>query len=577
MNDKTFSMVYILRQRAVENPDGLAYAFLENGVDVSARVTWSELDRQARAFAVKLLADGNQPGDRAIMLYPSGIEFLAAFMGCLYAGIVAVPSIIPHLKRATPRLKTIITDADASIACTTQDMLEKLMPLVEDDPDFTRLDWVVNEQVPLTLADQWQRPDILPESLCFLQYTSGSTSIPKGVMISHFNLLKTTEDLKLGVEFSADKTMVTWLPIFHDLGLIYGLLMPMLGGGKCYIMAPVTFLEQPYRWLAAVTKYRATHTGGPNFAYELCCHKITEEEKPSLDLSRVIAFANAAEPVRLETMQKFYEAFKMCGLHPHAQRAGYGLAEATVKVSGQRVRQEMVFASLDAAALEMNRVKLVAADAPNRYDFVSNGTSEIGADIRIVNPATLEQCSPDGIGEIWVQSESVAYGYWNRPDATRETFDAHLASGEGPFMRTGDMGFLLDGNLYITGRIKDMILVQGRNFYPQDIELTVEKSHPAMRPSCGAAFAVNDGQTDRLVIVQEIKREFRNAENFTGMMNAVRMAVAKNHGLRAHSVALIFPGTIAKTTSGKIQRAATRQSYLDGELNILAEWHAPGV
>lgn len=575
MSDKAFSMVHILRQRASENPDGLAYAYLENGVDVSARITWGELDRQARAFAVKLLAKGNQPGERAIMLYPSGLEFLAAFLGCLYAGIVAVPSIIPHLKRATPRLKAIITDADASIACTTQEMYDKIIPLVEDDPDFTRLSWVINEQVPPALADQWQPPDIACDTLCFLQYTSGSTSAPKGVMISHLNLLKTTEDLKIGAEFSADKTMVTWLPIFHDLGLIYGLLMPMLGGGKCYVMSPVTFLEQPVRWLAAVTKYGATHTGGPNFAYELCCQKITEEEKASLDLSQVIAFANAAEPVRLETMLKFHEAFKSCGLNPHAQRAGYGLAEATVKVSGQRVRQEMVFASLDVPALEANRVRLVDANAPNRYDFVSNGTSEISADLRIVNPVTMEPCAADEISEIWVQSDSVACGYWNRPEATKETFGARLASGEGPFMRTGDMGFLLEGNLYITGRIKDMILVQGRNFYPQDIELTVEKSHPAMRPSCGAAFAVNDGQTDRLVIVQEVKREFRKAGDYTGMMNAVRMAVAKNHGLRAHSVVLILPGTIAKTTSGKIQRSAACQAYLGGELNVLAAWRAP--
>ena len=575
MEPDVFSINHFLQKQARQKPDELAFAFLENGVDVASSVTWGELERKVRSFAVNLRMLADQPGDRALLLYPSGIDFIVAFMGCLYAGIVAVPTIIPHLKRATPRLKSIVSDAQATLACTTRDMYGKIAPLIAEDQQLSQLRWVVNEEVNPALAEEWRPPDLDPDSVCFLQYTSGSTSEPRGVMISHFNLFRTIEDIKAGLDFNESSRMVTWLPIFHDLGLIYGLLTLLSCGGKAYIMSPVTFLEQPLRWLTAITKYQATHTAAPNFAYELCVRKITQEAKQGLDLSSVIAFVNAAEPVRLETMHTFYEAFKDRGLRPNAQAAGYGLAEATVKVASQHAYEGVVYACADRLALEQNRISFVDHDMPGHYDLVSSGTSEIGARILIINPVHLQPCSETEVGEIWVQSDSVALGYWNRLGETRDIFQAFTADGDGPYMRTGDLGFLWKGNLYITGRLKDMIIIQGRNYYPQDIELTVERTDPCLRPSCGAAFAVNLDETDRLVVVQEVRRDFRHSSELPAVLNAIRMAVARNHGLRAHAVILIPPHTVPKTTSGKIRRTATHRAYLNNELEVLAEWRAP--
>ncbi|RME88184.1 MAG: fatty acyl-AMP ligase [Anaerolineae bacterium] len=577
MIDSVVSLYQVLHQHAKDRPHEMAFAYLENGIDVSSQVTWKELDQQAQAFAAHLLAQGLKNGDRVLLLYPSGLKFLVAFMGCMYAGAVAVPSSIPYREHAVSRLIGIVTDAKVNIACTTKDVFERMgiSSFLKKNRKFARIKVILHEEIDLENASQWHDPDIEAGTLCFLQYTSGSTSIPKGVMISHYNLLRTIEDIRAGLGFNESTVMVTWMPIFHDLGLIYGLLTPLYVGAKCYIMSPLTFLKRPLNWLMAITKYRGTHTAGPNFAYELCCRKIREEEKREIDLSTVDVFINAAEPIRLETVEKFWKSFKECGLSPYAQKGGYGLAEATVKVSAQRLDDKITYACLDSSELERNRIRLVSHDTPNHYDIVSVGKSEIGADIRIVNPETKQLCAPDEVGEIWVRSDSVAMGYWNRPEETKEAFHAYTDNGEGPYLRTGDLGFLLNGDLYITGRIKDMIIVQGRNFYPQDIELTVEKSHPAVRPGCGAAFAVRDDTSEHLYVVQEVREDSPPNGGWDEVIKAIRMAIAKNHGLRAHGVALIPPRTILKTTSGKIRRSATRQAYLDGKLRLVAHWRAP--
>jgi acyl-CoA synthetase (AMP-forming)/AMP-acid ligase II len=566
-----------LRHHAEVHPDRAAYIFLADGENDERKITYGELDRQARAIAARLLKIA-KPGDRAVLLYPSGLEFIAAFLGCAYAGIVSVPSIIPHMKRATPRVSLILQDAGAKIICASSDIYEKLAPQFAELPETKDLQWVVNAQIPLEEADAWIKPNINGDTLCFFQYTSGSTSLPKGVMITHANLLWTIEDLYRGSQFVESDIIVTWLPIFHDLGLILGLLTPMYVGFLCVLMSPISFLERPYRWFAAITKYKANLAIAPNFAFELCADKISDEEAQTLDLSLIRQMGNAAEPVRLETLEKFRRKFEPRGFRFETFAPSYGLAEATVKVSATRFGDRMKYYYLDGGALEKNKIVIVEKDHPECYEAVGCGVSSIDADIRIVNPITRQQCAPDEVGEIWVQSQSVAQGYWNRPQISDDIFKATLDTGAGPFMRTGDMGFMIDGELFIGGRIKDMIIVQGRNYYPQDVELTVEKCHEAMRQSFGAAFAVHDEHgSERLVIVQEVKREHRGAtpEQFSAMINAVRMAVAKAHGLRAHSVILIRPNTIHKTTSGKIQRAACRNSFLKKELDILAEWHAP--
>jgi acyl-CoA synthetase (AMP-forming)/AMP-acid ligase II len=571
------SLVDIVQFYSNQKGDDIAYVYLVDGEEHEARITFAELDRQSRAFAATL-QKFTQPGGHALLLYPSGLEFIVAFLGCLYAGVVAIPTIVPHLKRATPRFRSMLGDAQAVVACTQLELFDKLKLLFEEYPEFHELKWVVNEQIETGVEVDWKQVNNKPDELAFLQYTSGSTSTPKGVMITHLSLLETIRDLQQGCAFDDHSTMASWLPIFHDLGLISGLLMPLYSGRPSYFMAPIAFLEKPYRWLQAISKFKATHSAAPNFSYDLCAQKVTDEEKVSLDLSSIKIIGNAAEPVRLETMQMFSDAFKSCGFDFNLFAPAYGLAEATVKVSSRIYGQDISYCTLDADALAKHKLVYLPEEDPKGYVSVGCGGSSIDAEILIVNPQTKMQCPVDEVGEIWVKSSSIAQGYWGRPEETEKTFRAHLLpSNEGPFMRTGDLGFFHNGQLHITGRIKDMVIIQGRNFYPQDIELTIEKCHPALRPSFGAAFAVEDNQVDHLVVVQEVKREFRKSDDFEGIANAIRMAVAKNHGLRVQAVVLIMPSTIQKTTSGKIQRNATRDTFLSGDLETLYEWRAPGI
>lgn len=575
--EEAVSLVEVARFYADRIGDDLAYMYLIDGEDQEAPLTFAELDRQSRAFAATL-QQHTKPGDRALLLYPSGLEFIVAFFGCLYAGVVAVPTIVPHLKRATPRFRSMLSDANAVVACTQMELFDKLKVLFDEYPEFHELNWVVNEKVEPGIEKSWKEVENKADDLAFFQYTSGSTSTPKGVMITHLNLTETVRDLQRGSAFDDKSTLASWLPIFHDLGLIFGLLMPVYSGRPSYFMAPIAFLERPYRWLKAISKYKATHSAAPNFAYDLCVQKVTDEEKSTLDFGSLKIIGNAAEPVRFETMQLFSDAFKPCGFDFNLFAPAYGLAEATVKVSGRLYGQKISYCILDTDALAKHKLVFLPEESPKGFISAGCGWTSIGADIRIVNPKTKELCAQDEVGEIWVQSASVAQGYWKRPEETEKTFQAYIVpSNEGPFMRTGDLGFVYNGQLHITGRIKDMVIIQGRNFYPQDIELTVEKCHPAMRPSFGAAFAVESSQVDHLVVVQEVKREYRKSDDFEGIANAIRMAVAKNHGLRVQAVVLIMPSTIQKTTSGKIQRNATRNSFLNGELEALYEWHAPGI
>lgn len=567
-------LISVLMKYAQEKPDDLACVYLLDGENEKTAITFSELDRQARAFAATLQKI-SRFGDRALLLYPSGLDFIVAFFGCLYAGVVAVPTTVPHLKRSTPRLKLMMDDAGAAIACTTQSVYEKIKLLVEDNPEFTKVHWVVSENIADEASLAWHPSHPRPDDIAFLQYTSGSTSFPKGVMITHNNLLQTIRDITIGAEFNEQTVMVSWLPIFHDMGLIYCLLSSLYSGRPCYIMSPVSFLEKPVRWLKAMSTFEATHTAAPNFAFDLCTRKITEDEKASLDLGNLKSVLNAAEPVRWETMKDFANAFKGTGFHFDAFTPGYGLAESTVKVSTKLVDCPPSYCSIDINATQENLIVFLPEGDPNSYKVVNCGVSSIGADIKIVNYETGSLTQKNEIGEIWIHSKSVAKGYWQNPEASKAAFQAMISNDDiGPFLRTGDMGFMHENELYITGRIKDMIIIQGKNYYPQDIELTVEKCHPALRPGCGAALAIQEQYGEKLVVVQEIKREYRKDTHLDEVSNKIRMAVAKNHGLRILAVTLIMPSTIEKTTSGKIQRSAVRESFLHGNLEILHQWHA---
>jgi acyl-CoA synthetase (AMP-forming)/AMP-acid ligase II len=385
-------------------------------------------------------------------------------------------------------------------------------------------------------------------------------------MVTHSNLLHNLFDLDAGWAHTPESVLVTWLPTFHDMGLVYGILEPVYRGFHCFLMPPLAFLQRPARWLRAISDRRATHSVGPNFAYELCARKVKQEELAGLDLSSWLAAVNGAEPVRRETLERFRDAFAPCGFHWKAFCPGFGLAEATLKVTATRSADDPVFCTLEAESLEKHRIKECPPSLPGQRTFVGCGRAEGETGVAIVNPETLTRCAPDEVGEIWVSGPSLTRGYWGRTEETSATFGARLSgTGEGPFLRTGDLGFLKDTVLYVTGRLKDLIIIRGQNHYPQDIELTVGQSHPALRPGCGIAFSVDAGGEERLIIVQEADLNHDNLES-EELVKTIRQAVAEGHELQAYSVVLLKPGGIPKTSSGKVQRQACRSAYLAGTL-----------
>jgi amino acid adenylation domain-containing protein len=556
-----------LRKASSTQPNRDAFIFLLDGETEEVTLTYQELDRRSRRVAAQLQALG-LTGERALLLYPAGLDFLVAFFGCLYAGVVAVTAYPPRNQRNTPRIKAISTSAQAAIALTTTEILPTVESLMTEKTDLGSLQWLTTDNLAQGIEDSWQEPSINKDTLAFLQYTSGSTGTPKGVMISHGNLLHNADTTYQFMEHSAESKFVTWLPMYHDMGLIGGILQPLYGGFPCIIMPPASFLQRPYRWLQAISKYQGTTSGGPNFAYDLCVQKITPEQKATLDLSSWSVAFNGAEPIRHDTLERFAVAFAECGFRKEAFYPCYGMAETTLMVSGVQKATSPIVKAIQKSALESNRVVESSVEDDNVYHFVSCGRVIPEQKVVIANPETLKSCQPGEIGEIWVSGLSVGQGYWNREEETEETFHAYLSdTGEGPFLRTGDLGFLQNGELFITGRAKDLIIIRGRNLYPQDIELTAESSHPSLRPGANAAFTVEVSNEEKLVVVQEL--EFRAKPNLEKVASAIRQAVTEEHEVQVYAVVLIKPGSIPKTSSGKIQRRATHAQYQNGELNVV--------
>lgn len=567
---KISTLVDLLRLRA-EQPSQCGYTFLVDGEMEMVSVTYRRLDRLARAIAVQLQQLGLR-GERAVLLYPAGLEFIAAFFGCLYAGVVAVPTYPPRSNKPTSRLQAIMADAQVTAVLTTHAILAKRERLLNHAPYLEKLHWLASDAVADDLAEEWQEPEIDGNTLAFLQYTSGSTASPKGVMVSHGNLLYNERMIQRALKATEQSTFVSWLPLYHDMGLIGNVLQPLYLGAHCILMSPLDFLQKPIRWLQAISRYKARTSGGPNFAYDLCVQKITPEQQATLDLSSWSIAFNGAEPVRYHTIKRFSETFAPCGFRPEAFYPCYGLAEATLLVTGSEKNSPPVARPFDERALGKGRVEVLSTDQPGTQILVSSGQVADGLEAVIVDPETMIQRPPGEIGEIWIRGPSVAQGYWNRPRETSHIFQAYLKkTGEGPFLRTGDLGFLLDGELFVTGRLKDLIIIRGRNCHPQDIELTAESSHPGLRAGCGAAFGVDVDGVERLVVVQEVKREHRHG-NTAEMLTAIRQAIFQQHQLRSYTVVLIHPTTIPKTSSGKIQRHAARASFLNGTLVIIDQW-----
>ncbi|MFN6570003.1 non-ribosomal peptide synthetase [Dendronalium sp. ChiSLP03b] len=571
LNNLKFStLVDLLRYKALHQPNKIAFRFLQDGETETAKLTYQELNLQAQVIASQLQSTGITKGERALLLYPSGLEFIPAFFGCLYAGVVAVPAYPPHLNKPTPRLQAIVADAQAKIVLTTAQILSNSSRLLDNNPELKPLQWFATDSFVGNLQNNWQEISITEDTLTFLQYTSGSTSTPKGVMVSHGNILHNQRLIESGFGHSEQSIVVGWLPLFHDMGLIGNVLQPLYLGTQCILMPPIAFLQNPYRWLQAISRYKATTSGGPNFAYDLCIRKITPEQRATLDLSSWEVAFNGAEPVRAETIERFAQTFASCGFRREAFYPCYGMAETTLIISGDRKEIPPVFQTVEKAALEKNQIISTTVKDDTAQTLVSSGKPLEDLRVVIAHPETLTSCLAGEVGEIWVAGTSVTQGYWQRTEQTQSTFRAYLKdTGDGPFLRTGDLGFLHSGELYVTGRLKDMIIIRGRNHYPQDIELTVEQSHPALQASCSGAFAINVAGEERLAVVVEVKRSHLRNFDVEEIVKAIRQAVAEQHELQVYAIQLLKPGNIPKTSSGKIQRHACRMGFLDRNLDVV--------
>jgi acyl transferase domain-containing protein/acyl-CoA synthetase (AMP-forming)/AMP-acid ligase II/pimeloyl-ACP methyl ester carboxylesterase len=566
--DKYHTFIDRLQSVVTKQPEKTAVTFLQDGETESSCLSYGELQARAKAIAVTLQSY-NATGERALLLYQPGIEFITAFLGCLYAGVIAVPAYPPRANRSIERLLSVVIDADAKFALTTTDLAEKIADKFEEE-GHNSLQFISTDSIAIDLATNWYRPDLKSETLAFLQYTSGSTGQPKGVMVSHGNLLTNSVAINRCFQNTPEQNAVSWLPPYHDMGLIGCIIQPFYVGLSMYIMPPVSFLQRPYRWLQAISKYRANTSGGPNFAYDLCVSQITEAQKANLDLSCWRLAFTGAEPVRADTIMRFSDYFASCGFRQQVFYPCYGMAESTLIITGGDKQVAPIFRDFNQAKLTNNLA--LEDDSADKVTLVSSGHSLTGQVLAIVNPDDLRECAEGKIGEIWVSSDSVARGYWNKKELTEYAFAATLPNySDLQFLRTGDLGFLKDGELFVTGRLKDLIIIRGRNYYPQDIELTVDEAHEAIRPGCGAAFAVEVEGEERLVITYEVQRTYIRKLDVAAVTKAIRTAILQNHELNPYAIVLLKTASVPKTSSGKIQRHACKASFIAGTLEVVGE------
>ncbi len=565
---KPDTIVATLKQRAAETPEHIAFHYLSGGDAIEQSVTYRKLDHNSRRVAARLqnLALRNE---RVVLLYVQGLDFIEAFMGCLYAGTVAVPAYPPRKNSLSGRIETILENSGARAVLTTGAVKKNI------DRNFPGIaaayPVLVHEETTEPAAAYRPEDAAGADALAFLQYTSGSTGNPKGVMIGHDNIMVNLADFDLGHDYPPGSSICSWLPAFHDLGLIYGILFPLYKGIPGYLLSPVTFLARPFSWLQAMSCFKATHTIAPNFAYDMCLAGITGEQLQTLDLAHVELLGNAAEPVRAETIRGVVATLAATGLKESAVAPGYGLAEATLKVSAKTNRVPALILSVDASALERHRVQPVNGPAPGAKQVVSSGLSRIDTRVRIVHPATGAGCAENEVGEIWVGGKTIARGYWQNPAATRETFRAFTTdTREGPFLRTGDLGFVLEGQLFVSGRLKELIIIRGYNHYPTDIECTVRNAHPSLLKSTCAAFSVEADGAETLAVVVEVKNRHLSGPEAAEIFARVREHIVGEHGIEAHTIALVHLAAIPKTSSGKIRRNECRRKLLDDELNAIA-------
>jgi acyl-CoA synthetase (AMP-forming)/AMP-acid ligase II len=560
----------ILAGQAVKRPDDLAFTLLRNGEEPVDGTTYRQLHLAVQARAQHLGTAGHT-GGTAVLLYPNGVEFVRGWFACMAAGVAGAPIQVPTRVRGLQRVRAVADDAGTALVLTTRAVRDQLLGDFGELPELRGLELLATDELPDEPTGDPLLPQVLPSDVALLQYTSGSTGTPKGVMVTHANFWANAASIDGQWPCGDDGTAVSWLPVFHDMGLMFGVVLPMWAGMPSYLMTPEAFVRRPARWLEALSRYRGTHAAAPNFAYDLCTRSAADAK--GLDLASWRVAINGAEPVRMRTVRDFIDAFTAHGLAPETVAPAYGLAESTLKVTGSAADHAPHALALSAAALGEGRVAVVAdRNAEAVTDVVSCGVPAPGASVRIVDPRTGRRTAAGHVGEIWVGGPSVAAGYLGRTEESESTFRARItdAPEEGTFLRTGDLGFVEDGELFVTGRLKDVLVVKGRNHYPQDVEYTVERSHTALHPACAAAFSVEDGERESLVLVVEVDGRALRASGADGVISAVREAVLLEHRLKVDDVVLIRRGTLPKTTSGKVRRSPCREQYTAGTLRRIA-------
>jgi acyl-CoA synthetase (AMP-forming)/AMP-acid ligase II len=581
------SLTTRLQRHAQTTPHQVACTFVPDGEGGETDWSFAALDRAACVAASHLLSVA-RPGDRVILLHSTGPEFFVAFFGCLYAQLIAVPAAVPRGNQTLDTLAALASDCGATVAVTTSDVYRRLVKKLDTAPALSKIHWITGWSSDVggkqrsgdAIEQTLDNPPPSPDWPAYLQYTSGSTGVPAGVTVSHGNL---THNLRMieaaAVSPRAPSVFLNWLPLFHDLGLVTSL-APLYHGGRTVQLPPLHIIQKPWRWLSAIGRYRATVSGGPNFMYDLCVERIPTTERAALDLSSwAVAFVGA-EPVRASTLERFADAFGPAGFRKDAFRPSYGLAEATLLVTMGEMMAPTLVRHFRRSDLEQGRVVPLPAPDGDSRPLVGNGQSWLGQDVVIADPASRERVAADRIGEIWVSGDGIARGYWNHAARSGGTFGARLAASDASasadtFLRTGDLGFVHEGQLFVTGRLKDLIIIRGNNYYPQDVEATVERAHSALARNGGAAFPVDVDEEERLVVVHEIHRR-TSLDEGPGIIAAVREAVARDYGFRPHAVVLVKPGVVPRTTSGKVRRKSCREQLINGSLEVaVADYGEP--
>jgi acyl-CoA synthetase (AMP-forming)/AMP-acid ligase II len=547
----------LLRWRAAKIGDKRGFTYVEDGERKETHLTYSELDVRARMVAAQLQQIAHaRHGERAILLYPPGLDALPAFFGCQYAGVVAVPVIPPRPGQPPRDILAIAKDSQPRMLLTSTCMLPVAQTLAGMIPDIIV---ITTDTLELALADAWQPPQVNPDDLAFLHFTSGSTKAPRGIMFDHRRVLALLYTQAAIIQDNW-ATLVSWAPLYTGMGLFGGAIEPLQLGVQAVMMSPLDFSTKPARWLHLIARYPQVLSGGPNFCFQLLVDRVTPAECEGLDLSSWVLMHCGAEPIRERTLSAFAAKYAPYGLSADAFLTTYGLSEAMMSVSTRLGPVQAL--TLDRVEMEKRHVKRLAKGNPAGQLFVNCGKPYEGETVTIVNPDTLLPAGPDEIGEIWVSGPNILAGYWRQPAETEAVFGAHMADGSGPYLRTGDLGFVQDGGLYITGRAKDVIILHGRNIYALDIEQSAELAHPALQQAASAAFGITENDEEHLVLVMEVKASVSNPD-MDEIAHAVRRAIAEDHQLPVHSVALVEANSIPRTTSGKVQRYKARESFLE--------------